>query len=336
MFVSINIDAQRDVHSKMDLKLVLFSLILISVNFNLVQGYSCKFENKKYFGYHCELKRDDNGDVEQHLPNKTDDDVKQVDFDARRNWDDNSPLKSPTVNICQRFVNLNKIEVEQLRIEPNFLKACKNLKEFFTRKSDIVELTEDFLVDNRRLTSLKLRDNNWPTLPERLFANQKELEGLTLTNNQVKFLPKNIFKQLENLKYLYLSYNNIQSLDSELFKDLHNLKLLDLSNNELSDLPKNIFNSLDSLYYLSLDNNYLTTIHSDSFGNNNPLKIISLSWNKINAFDEKLIDSTSLDILDMYKIICTENLDSNDKVNIQLMKKRMKKCFENYQPRQGE
>jgi len=336
MLVAINVGAQQNIHFKMDLKLVLFSLILISVNFNLIQGYSCRFEDNQYVGYLCELKPDDSSDVEQHVAGKTDDDVKRVEFEAHRNWDDNSPLKKPTVNICHRFVNLKRIEVRQLRIEPNFVKGCKNLREFFTKESDIVELSEDFLADNIKLNSLRLRDNNWPTLPERLFSNQKELNEIILSNNQIEVLPKNIFSPLESLKYLYLGENKIQSLDSELFKNVPGIQLLDLSYNEISDLPKTIFSSLDNLHHLSLNNNKLTTIHSDSFGNNNQLKIIGLSSNKINAFDEKLIDNTSLEVLDMYKSDCTENLGINDKLNIQLMKKRMKKCFENYQPRQGE
>jgi len=318
----------------MDLKLVLFSLIFIKVNLNLVQGYSCRFEDNEYVGYLCELNSDDSSDVEQHAPGKTNDDVIRVEFDIYRNWDDKSPLKKPTVNICQRFKNLMRIEVRQLRIEPNFLKGCTNLREFFTKESDIVELPEDFLVDNRRLTSLRLRDNNWPTLSERLFANQKELTELIFTDNQVRFLPKNIFSPLESLKYLYLGGNKIQSLDSELFKNVHGIELLDLRSNDITDLPKNIFSSLDSLHHLSLDNNKLTIIHSDSFGIHRNLEIIGLSGNKIEAFDEKLFDITALGFLDMHMSVCIENLGYNDNLSIKVMKQKMKKCFKNYQPRQ--
>ncbi|KAL7012770.1 hypothetical protein ACKWTF_015035 [Chironomus riparius] len=319
----------------MDLKLRLFSLVCIATNLNLIYSYSCRFEDNQYVGYLCELKSNHSSGLEQHAAGKTDDDVKRVELEPFRNWDDKSPLKKSTVNICQRFKNLQRIEVKYLKIEPNFLKGCRNLREIFTKSSEISELPEDFLADNRKLTSLRLRDNNWPTLPENLFAHQQELVDITLTNNQIQSLPKNIFKPAVNVKSIFLSENNIQTLDSELFKNLRNLELLSLSRNKITELPKNIFSSLENLHQIYLENNQFTTIHSDSFGINRNLKIINLSWNKIEAFDEKLIDNTALEVLEMHQTSCIENLGINDRLDIKLMRMRMKKCFVHYQSRQA-
>jgi len=317
----------------MDFKLRLFSLILISVNLNFVQGYGCKFNYNEYFSYVCDLKPDEWLNVEQHISDKMDDDVKRVEFKAYSSADDKSKLKN-TFNICERFKNLEEIEIWYFfKIDPNFLKSCKNLRNFYASRSEFLEIPEDFLVNNRKLTSIRLEDNNWSTLPERLFANQKELTEILLSHDQIKVLPPKIFKPIESLKSLYLFDNKIQSLDPEWFRDLHNLEVLDLSNNQISDLPKNIFSSLDGLHRIHLFSNKLTTIHSDSFGNHPNLKFITLFNNKINAFDKKILDIKGLEEIDMFPNICTNNLELI-KLDIPSLRQSLTKCFENYQPRQ--
>ena len=317
----------------MDLKLKLFSLVFIAANLNLIHGYKCSFKDYQYAGYCCELKSDNNSGLEQHLPGKTDDDVRKVESELFKSWDETSPKKRSTFNICQRFKNLQRISVKYLKIDPDFLKGCQNLREIYTKSSEISELPENFLADNLKLNSLRLIDNNLPSLPENLFAHQQELYDISLINSQIQVVPRNIFKSAVTVTSITLSENNIQTLDSELFRSLQNLELLSLSRNKITDLPKNIFSSLENLHQIYLDNNQLTTIHSDSFGINRNLKIIDLTWNNIEAFDEKLIDNTALEVLDMYKTSCTENLGISDKINIKLMRIRMKKCFERYQER---
>lgn len=314
--------------------LVLISSVLTIVNSSLNNGYSCIFEDNEFIGYLCDLKPGNRSDVNQHVPGKTDDDVKTVNFEIFRNWDDTSPLKKSTVKICQKFKNLKRIDGRRLKIEADFFKGCGNLKELLVKQAEILELSEDFLVENHKLKQLMLLDNNWPTLPENLFASQQEIAEINLSNNQVEILPKNIFKPAASVKSIFLGQNNIQSLHPELFKNLQNLQLLSLRNNKIADLPKDIFSSLENLAQLYLNNNHLSAIHSDSFGNCRSLRILNLNWNKIEAFDEKLINSASLEVLDMYKTECIENLGFNDKLDIKLMRLRMKKCFENYQLRQ--
>jgi Leucine-rich repeat (LRR) protein len=114
---------------------------------------------------------------------------------------------------------------------------------------------------------------------------------------------------------------------------LQNLESLDLSDNQLPDLPKNIFSPLVNLHRIHLYSNQLTTIHSDSFENLNNLHYISLFNNKINAFDKKLLDLPSLKEVFMIPNVCTNNYAfiRNDVGNL---RKNLKKCFKNYQPRQ--
>jgi len=59
------------------------------------------------------------------------------------------------------------------------------------------------------------------------------------------------------------------------------------------------------------------------------LTIIDLSDNKINAIDERLIDNSAVNVLNMnYNICSKENIQERDQ-----MKQKLKKCFENYRPR---
>lgn len=313
----------------MDLRLVLFSLILTSVNLNLVQGYNCIFKYNEDVSYVCDLTPDEWKNVEHHLSDKTDDDVKRIKFSNRGKVD-----KSNTINLCERFKNLEEIDFWYfLKIDTNFLKNCKNLRKFYESNSDFLEIPEDFLVNNIKLTSVRLRENNWTTLPERLFANQKEITEILLKNDQIEVLPSKIFKSLESLKSLNLGYNKIKSLDPEWFRDLHNLEMLSFDHNELTDLPKNIFSPLISLFQIDLNGNNLKTIHLDSFGYHPKLKVIKLFNNKINAFDEKILDIKGLETVVIYPNVCTNNF-KHTKFNPGYLKHALKKCFENYQPRQ--
>ena len=132
------------------------------------------------------------------------------------------------------------------------------------------------------------------------------------------------------MKELSLGGNKIRNLNRNWFSSLQNLEKLGLNENMIADLPQNIFSSLTNLQELFLHRNQLTVIHSDSFGNLKKLSKIHLYSNKINEIDEKLIDKLPLSILDLrYNNVC-ENEWINDKNE---MKTKLKKCFENYQPR---
>ncbi|KAL7012771.1 hypothetical protein ACKWTF_015036 [Chironomus riparius] len=320
----------------MTLKVRLFSLLCIAANFNLIYGYSCKFVDNSFFGYSCILSPDDRSDVEQHVPGKTDDDVTTFQLWHYGAWSDTPPLSMLDVNICERFKNLHKIEFSNLKVKPDFLKGCRNLKELIASNIGITELPGDFLADNTKLIRLRLRNNNFRILPENLFAHQQELIEILLIKNQIVVIPSNIFKPAVNVKYIYLDENDIYNINSEQFKSLPNLRLLSLNHNKISDLPSDVFTSMNNLLQLSLHNNRLTTIHSDSFGINRKLKTLNLAWNKIEGFDEKLIDNTSLELLVMDGTPCIANLNNDeeyDGFNMTIVRLRLKKCFDSYRPR---
>ena len=105
--------------------------------------------------------------------------------------------------------------------------------------------------------------------------------------------------------------------------------MLKLGANKIRDLTNNVFRTLRNLERLDLFGNQLTTIHSDSFGIHRYLKEINLSGNKINAIDEKFIDNTAVNRLEMRENICSqEKIEGRDE-----MKRKLDECFKNYKPR---
>ena len=105
-----------------------------------------------------------------------------------------------------------------------------------------------------------------------------------------------------------------------------------LSGNKISKLSKNIFGHLESLEDLDLSLNQLTVIHSDSFWIHRKLVVVNFENNTINAIDERFINNTEIGDLNMKGNVCRR-----DKINTRIqMKRALKDCFENYQPRKSQ
>ncbi|KAL7012769.1 hypothetical protein ACKWTF_015034 [Chironomus riparius] len=324
---AIKIDENIKNYFKMILNLELISLTFLLVIFGPTFGYKCEFEDSEFVGYICGLKPELSNDGEQHVPGKSDDDVKRVEFNGY--WNQITTLTQSAVPICERFKNLEIIDVRKMKIDGNFLRKCGNLKKIYIIDSEFSGVTESFLADSPKLNTIMMRGNKMTNLPENIFINQKQLVELNLSGNQINFLPPNIFKTLTSLRSLDLSNNKLQPLNKNWFKNLPNLRVLSLVSNGIADLPKSIFNSLSSIEQIYLESNKLTTIHSDSFGTKSKLTIINLYDNKVNAVDERLIDNTAVDVLNMSNNVCSKD-NIQDRVGIKV---KLKMCFDNYRPR---
>ena len=131
------------------------------------------------------------------------------------------------------------------------------------------------------------------------------------------------------LKSSHMDYNSIEILNLAWFENLQYLEFLNLAFNKISNLPKNIFDVLINLSEIWLAGNKLKIIHSDSFGNNLELAKIDLRANMIRAVDEKLIDYTGVNKIDMKGNVCSqEEINGRN----ELMEK-LQRCFKNYRPR---
>ena len=297
-------------------------------NLWIVDGYKCEFKEDKFVlkNYYCKVISDSSENAEKHFIGKTDDDVKVVTFDARFH-NISHFTQSESTPFCQRFKNVNRIEIEEKLnlIDGNSFQNCKDIKHIIISFTNIQEFPENLFSENSKLTILWFYFNNLTTLPENIFANQMELESLSFNHNSFTSLPPNIFNPLTKLEWFYLTGTNLR-INPKWFMNLKKLRYLDLSDNKIVDLPKNIFSSLESLETLQLTDNQLTVIHSDSFGTLNRLEWINLNNNNVYAIDEKLIDNTNLSWLDMEKNNC-----SNVRITSREgLKEKLRQCFNNY------
>ena len=312
----------------MNLKIVYLIFLLGLMNLKSVIGYKCVFYSG-YDTYTCKVQSDSSGIIEKHISSKNDNDVTSVEYNGTLNGVEH--LTQSEFPFCQRFQNLDRVTIELgvKSLDENLLQQCKDLKKVGIYRTKIEEIPENLFSRNSKLKDLGIRQSNLTTLPENIFANQKELEVLSLGFNKINFLPPNIFKSLTKLQDLYLNHNQIQALDPACFKHLEQLQFLSIDKNKVSELPKNIFKDLVNLEHLDLNNNQLKSIHSDSFGIHRKLEYLFSNNNRINAIDEKFIDNTAVSNLDMSGNICSqEEIGKREE-----MKEKLKKCFENYQPR---
>jgi Leucine-rich repeat (LRR) protein len=324
------------------MKMIKFSLILTVIllitNKSSAASATCKFQTDTSTSlsgttqsYSCELTIYNSGEVTQingnHDSGYDNSDVKILSIDI-----DQTLTKFSSI-FCLKFSNLETIKLSDSNLElidSNSLQNCQNLKILKFNKNKINGLAENLLSRNTKLTFLQLDSNEIFSLPENLFANNNQLEALDLSNNQINYLPDNIFKSLSNLKNLWLVGNKLTTLNPLWFKNLRNLEVLYADNNEIVDLPWGIFGPLRNLESLGLSANQLKKVHSDWFGQHRNLKALGLSENQITEFDERILDKTALDKLDMAENVCCEDYIINENQ----IKDKMRKCFANYQPRE--
>lgn len=171
------------------------------------------------------------------------------------------------------------------------------------------------LIENGRITSLCIHDQNIPTIPDeiRFLTALKELalqddkitllpewigelqclQHLDLGNNKIRAITESIGK-LNSLIWLSLKNNNLRSVPSSLFS-LNSLKMLSLSYNKLETLPDITENSFGP-ERLFLDNNLLSSL-PDSFGRLKRLKEIFLDKNKFIKLPKAICGLDNLQLL---------------------------------------
>jgi hypothetical protein len=301
----------------------------VEFNFKTIPGYTCEIsylrpsasnQQNEIQGRHLALKNDDSVKI-----------ISQPKFDIEFVGNIQSDLST----ICLEFRNLEGIQMRTANLEnfnENLLKYCKylNFVDFYNCK--IKEISANSLSKFTNMKYLSFAANKLTTLPENVFANHRELLVLSLLNNEIRYLPPNIFKNLYKLQHLRLDGNKIQALAPGLFSNLYNLERLDLYSNEISELPKGVFSSLVSLKELWLYKNKLKEINSDSFGIHGRLTHIYLYENNIDAVDEKFIDNTAVEELNMQHNVC-----SKDYIKSRAdMKEKLRNCFANFRPRQQQ
>lgn len=269
---------------------------------------------------------------------------------------DTAQMAAIDENALQNCKTLKYFAVDgnNLRALPEYL-LIRNpkLKHIWLQKNQLVTLSENFFLNQRELTTLELYFNQISYLPPKIFkslvglrelhisenrlqvldlewfTNTVNLEYLSLNGNQITSIPPNVFKSLNRLQITFIYGNRIRTLYPQSFVGLYSLKTLALFKNEISDLPQGVFAPLTSIEELSLHFNKLTTVHSDSFAIHGYLKKLYFEHNSIISFDEKIIDNTAVETLNMTNNVCSSFITGNRNE----IKSLMSNCFRNYQPR---
>lgn len=271
---------------------------------------SCDYVVNSAFGYTCALTilnpnglNNFNGISGTHLAGKTDLDVIAIMFYKTGSNSTNFPSI-----ICQKFPNLLRIVLNSFglqSIDDYSFRSCKNLQ------------------------YIQLRHNKINIIHENSFQNNPELLDIYLENNQISVIPEKLLLNLPKLKGLDFGRNKISSITPNIFNELISLEHLFLNENLLSDLPLNVFSSLKNMTLIYLYGNKFEIIHAYPFGVLPKLKSASLHSNKIYAIDEKFIDNTSINLIQMVGNICADKR-IEDFPTRYVLKAELKVCFDNY------
>lgn len=303
-------------------------ILLASIQLKCAKSFKCEFINSPK--YTCNLKRDAALIREEHLPDKSNDDVVHYIIEKEKNNIENI---SYLEGVIIKFRNIFSCDVIGIKsFKGNIFQYWKHLTTIKFSMTSVEEIPESFFEKNTKLSHLEInRNEKLTTLPENIFSNQKNLVELSLYRNKLKYLASNIFKSLTNLQLLDLNSNLLNYIDSFWFEDLKKLKTLYLCCNGITELDENVFKPLVSLEVLHLYYNGLTILNSNSFGNHQQLTEISVINNKISSIDEQIIDKTTVKKFYMAGNICNQN---NSETRDEIME-NLKECFQNYKNQTG-
>ncbi|XP_032818153.2 uncharacterized protein LOC116946965 [Petromyzon marinus] len=109
----------------------------------------------------------------------------------------------------------------------------------------------------RRLTRLKINDNQIAHLPADAFAALVDLQELFLGNNRLGTLDQSSFTNMDSLRMLSVPGNDLASVSADLMSSMTNLDVLDISNNSLKSLPSGFFEPVFLSYFYGYQNQWI-------------------------------------------------------------------------------
>ncbi|XP_070504113.1 uncharacterized protein [Chironomus tepperi] len=292
-------------------------------NINTISSIFCqKFRNLLYIGSVAKINTFDGNSLEncENLDNL---DLKGTQLNYIPN------------NLLTRNSKLSQIYLtgSQITTLPrNLFISQNNLKKLYLQENQIEYLPSNIFNPLIELEELSLQNNKLQSIDTKWFTNLGDLKKLYLSENPIAEVPDKSFEFLTNLQDLYLDKNRIKLLNSNSFVGLHNLKILSLHSNEISELPLNTFEPLRNLEILYLDSNKLSIIDAASFGIHKNLVEIYVGSNRINQIDEKFIDNTAVNQIDVKSNICS----NEELTGITNIKAGLKTCFENYKTTENQ
>ncbi len=194
--------------------------------------------------------------------------------------------------------------------DTNFDKSCfiTNASLLLLNKSEAIEFTGDF-------------------------QSKVQTKAIQFLNSQVEYIPEEIYKQFPKVEALVIEDSNLKIKGQGFFNGSENLKKLDLKLNKILYLPDDTFNLLKNLEMIKLYGNQIEYISKNLFRKNTKLMFIDLQHNNVNMVDPRTFETLAdLKYFWLKGNICSsKNFEINNDEQLDVMKKMLKHCIENFQ-----
>lgn len=181
-----------------------------------------------------------------------------------------------------------------------------NVSDIYLRSAGIQRINEYSFRNCSKLTNLSIFNNTLTEIDENSFIGNEKLKGLAIENDTISTLRPNLFKSLKSLSSLVLDYTDFQ------------------------ELLNGIFTSLVNLFYISMNGNILRNISSSAYEFRPNLKIARFVNNQISAIDEKFIENTGINYIDLTGNLCINRLITDGSASRSQIKQLLKACFDNF------
>lgn len=198
--------------------------------------------------------------------------------------------------------NLNLQDNELTEVPVKALKILINLSLLDISKNRISHITNHSFITLRKLTTLKVSDNNVTLEPQSLTGLENSLKNLNLKGTKQKTVPECI-RGLRSLAFLDLSQNSIRELPgpdgSKTFEGLDSLTALNLERNLIVHLRDDAFAGIKStLSSLSLLNNLLPEFPTAAIGTLSDLRVLDIGFNLLNKLPvDAFVNNPSITLL---------------------------------------
>lgn len=182
--------------------------------------------------------------------------------------------------------NLNLQDNELTEVPVRALKILTNLSLLDISKNFLTHIENHSFITLRKLTTLKISDNNVTLAARALTGLENSLKNLNLKGTKQKVVPECI-RGLRSLAFLDLSQNSIRELPgpdgSRTFEGLESLTALNLERNLIVNLREDAFSGIKTtLSSLSLLNNLLPEFPTAAIGSLSDLRVLDIGFNLLN------------------------------------------------------
>lgn len=190
--------------------------------------------------------------------------------------------------------------------------------------------------DNDVLVVNTLTGSNTLNVPAIICEKFRRLETVHLQSAGVKRIDSYSFEMCNNLVMLNSYNNSLAFLSPDAFRRTIRLEVIYFSTSDIEELPKGIFSSLVNLQVFFLRLSKLKVINSDSFGYLPMLKTANLDGNQIDAIDERFINDTAVNYIDLEDNKCLDKIVQDNSESRAEMRYQLRTCFRNFENLPGK